>query len=353
LLNKIWLGDENSLESFSNALGLDSCVQIQDVNINSQTLGPLAYGSFKINFFKAILTAAKTLSNVAPPIAVVINALDWLFTNVIKVDTGLVITPTLSAEIVTPISPSSDLSLATTAVVFDEDISSKQTTSTVSYSAKETTNYNSVGLNYGPLVYRLSLTNNWNYYLDLDIDFLSLNIYQNSWSWNLGTFPSFSKEVSASTSQISCSAKLDEPLHATRSESNNGELSIGISDGSGVSNVALLYSTDKVSWERMDIQAQGGQYKAKPISSVQQDTTVYYFFEATDGDNDVYRIDNNGVYYTYLLKPEQTSGDSSFLDFGNTFSGFNLLFIIVAIIVIITIVCTFLLVKQRKKNRIL
>ena len=350
ILNTISLGNDDIIQSFASYLGVNDFVIIENMNINSQTLGPLAFGTIKINFLKAILAAAKALTSLAPPFSAIVEALDWLLTNVIKVGTGLKITPSLNAEIISPISSGSDLTFNTNNLIYGQDISVKRTGTSVNQLAKESKNNNQLTFNLGPLDYRLSFNNDWTYYIDLDVDFLNVDIYQNSWFWDLGTMPSLSTNVAAVTRQIGCSVKLDEPIQASAPQVNNGEVSIQVNDNSGVSNVRLAYSTDRKSWERTNMISKGDIYVSTPISSVNQDTTVYYYFEATDGDNDLYTIDNNGVYYSYLMKPEETS----FLDwinFGNGTSSLFLIMVVVIIVIIVVGITISFIVKKRKSTK--
>ncbi|MCW4047248.1 MAG: hypothetical protein NWE99_06765 [Candidatus Bathyarchaeota archaeon] len=282
ILNTIFLGNDDIIQSFANYLGVNDFVTIENMNINSQTLGRLAFGTIKINFLKAILASAKTLTNLTPPFSDIVKALDWLLTNVIKIDTGLRLTPSLNAEIISPVSSGSELILNTNNLIYNQDISTKRTEVSVSQLAKETRSSNQININLGPLDYRLFFTNNWMYYLDLDIDFLNVNVYENSWTCELGTMPELSTNVAATTRQIGCTIKLDEPIHANAPQVNNGKISILVNDNSGISNIALVYSTDRTSWATASMISQGDIYVATPISSVEQDTTIYYYFEATD-----------------------------------------------------------------------
>ncbi len=104
VLKTISLGtDDNSLQSFLPSISINDYITVEDLQMNSQTLGQIILGSFKVSFLQLILDAAKTLTSVAPPISAIISALDWLVTHVIKVDTGLLIQPIISAEINSPI----------------------------------------------------------------------------------------------------------------------------------------------------------------------------------------------------------------------------------------------------------
>jgi len=347
VLNTIYLGNDDVIQSFANYLGVKDFVTIENMNINSQTLGQLAFVTIRINFLKAVLVAAKTLTSLSPPFSAMVEALDWLLTNVITVGTGLKITPSLNAEIISPISSGSDLIFNTNNLIYAQDISTKRIGTTVNQLARESKNNNQITFNIGPLDYRVSFNSDWTYYLNVDVDFLNVDVYQNSWSCNLGTMPNLSTNVATVTREIGCSVKLDEPIHATAPQVNNGKISIQVNDNSGISNVRLVYSTDRISWERTNMIAQGETYVATLISSVKQYTTVYYYFEATDGDNDVYTIDNNGVYYSYLMEPEQPS----FSDWINNLSdgALNLTIIMIAVLIAIIVITILLVMKKRKR----
>jgi hypothetical protein len=302
-------------------------------------------GSIKIDLLKVILTIAKTISNVLPPISLIINALDWLITNVIKIGSGLIITPSLNGDISSPISSDYQLSIDRQSLIFNQDISSKQTSCQVNSLSNENQNSNNLNLNFGSLDYQLSFDNNWEYYIDLDIDFLGLNLYQNTWTWDLGEFPNLSTSISANTPQINCFVKLDEPIQASTPQTDKGEVSITASDPSGISNIALYYSTDRTNWAYSNMMSNGDHFVARPIDSVQQSTTVYYYFEASDGDGDLYKIDNNAQYYSYNLEPPPQNIQDIFSTGG---SSIGLMIVIIGII--LAIVTFVLLIKGRNKK---
>jgi hypothetical protein len=347
VLKTISLGtDDNSLQSFLPSLSINDYITIEDLQMNSQTLGQIILGSFKVSFLQLILDAAKTLTSVAPPISAVISALDWLVTNVIKVDTGLLIQPVISAEINSPISSDNKLSLNRYTLNYDQDISSKSTLCIVQDSASEGRYNNKLYVNYGPVNYRLSFDNNWRYYLDLDLNFLGLSLYQNSWTWNLGTYPSIFTDIPSSSHQISLNIRIDEPLHATSPSVNDGDISITATDASGISNLVLVYSTDGVNWERTNMNSQGDNFSAKPINSVQTATIVYYYFEAIDGDNDRYTIDNNGQKFSYTMTPV-SMGFSLFTNSSDIW----LIALVAAIVIVLILGLIFIKVlKKRSQN---
>jgi hypothetical protein len=200
-------------------------------------------------------------------------------------------------------------------------------------------------INYGPVNYRLSFNNYWQYYLDLNLNFLGLNLYQNSWNWNLGTFPSLFTDIPTNSGQISLNIKLDEPLRASTPAVTDGDVSITATDASGISNLALIYSTDGVNWQRTNMNNQRDIFSAKPISSVQTTTNVQYYFEATDGDNDHYLIDNNGQKFSYTITPPPMG----FTFFSNT-SGIWLVAVILLIIIAIILGLVYIKVIKKRKS---
>lgn len=355
LLSKISLGDGNILQNYFGNLNLDNIITVENLDVNSQTLGTLASGTIKIDLLRAIFTIAKEISSVQPAISVVVNALDWLLTNVIKTSSGIILTPKISAQLSSNFFSSSDINLNTQNLIFNQDISTKHFTASVNNMAKETSNnYLSVGLN--PLKYILIFDIDWSYYLDIDIDALGLDIYDNSWYWDLGTFPTISSRDSVISRQVSFDVKLDEPTEVNSLNANNGEIVVDLTDTSGFSSVNLLYSEDKSSWHKTEMTAQGTNYVVKPVSSVQEETTLYYYIEAIDGDNDLYRIDNNGAYYSCTIKPESTD------PLGNVFGVLNsaanyltssgstiIIFLVLVIIVIVVLVCGAVLYRRKSK----
>lgn len=343
ILKTISLGtEENDLQEFLPSISVNDYITIENLQLNAQTLGQLMSSSFKVSFLQIILNAAKTLTSVTPPISAIISALDWLVTNVIKVDTGLLLQPTISAEIIAPIYADNKLSLNRNSLNYAEDLSSKTMLCTVKDYASETHNNNQMNINYGPLNYRFSFNNYWQYYLDLNLNFLGLNLYQNSWTWNLGAFPSLFTDIPSSSGQIALNIKLDEPFRASTPAVSDGDVSITATDASGISNLILVYSTDGVNWARTNMNNQGDTFSAKPINTVQTTTTVTYYFEATDGDNDHYLIDNNGQKYSYALTPPPMSF--------SIFSGTSDVWLIAIMIVIITVILGLFYIKVFKKR---
>lgn len=309
VMNKVFMGKDNDIRSFSSYLGIGDFVTIEQININTQNLGKLSSATIKVSFLKAILAAAKTLTSLTPPFSLMVDTLKWLLDNVIKVDTGLKITPSLSAEVISGISSSPRLVFDTDILTYDQDISSKKATSSVSQSLKESRGDNEIDFSLDPIEYALSFTSDWTYYLDVDIDFLSLDVYHNSWSCNLGTSTIPLTKATSATRYVACTAKLDEPVHVTSVEEKDGEISMEANDNSGISNVEIAYSTDLRSWSRMKMIAIDALYRAMPILSVEQDTTVYYYLVVTDGDNDTYSVGSNENYYTYLMKTNNSNSD--------------------------------------------
>jgi hypothetical protein len=159
-------------------------------------------------------------------------------------------------------------------------------------------------LNCGPLEYRLNINAYWDYYLDLRVNCLGLNLYENSWNWYLGCCPSYSNQLLSLSQQITPQLKLDEPLEVSEPEINDGQIKLGLNDNSGLSTVNLFYSTDKFDWKPITMTNEGGTFLARPLNEVETETTVYYYIKAVDGDNDEYLLDNNGLYYSYTVQPK-------------------------------------------------
>ncbi len=346
VMNKIFMGKDNeNLQSFSSYMGFGDLVTIEKMSVNTQTLGKLTSATIRVSFLKAILAAAKTLTSLTPPFSLMVDTLKWLLDNVIKVDTGLEITPSLNAEVISGISSDPELVFDADIVIYDQDISAKKATASVSRSSKETGSNNEINFRLDPLEYAISFASDWTYYFDVDIDFLSLDVYHNSWSWNLGTTRTPLTKASSATERIICNTKLDDPVHVTSIQESNGEISIGASDNSGISNVEVAYSTDTKSWSKIRMTTQGDLYKVTPINSVEQDTTVYYYLAVTDGDNDTYVIDNNGTYYSYLMEPNNSNSN-----WISDLADRSLMLILAAVTVFLVIIVTTILFLRKKRR---
>ena len=351
VLNTISLGENEVIQTVSNYFGVNEFISIRNIDLNTHNLGRLAFAEIKISFLEAILAAAKAITSLAPPLTALIEALDWLLTNVIKVDTGLTLSPSLNAEIVSPISSDSRLIFNTNSIVFSEDSSTKTTFSTVNSLSKESVDSNQIFLNYGPLEYRLSFLTDWSYYMDLDLDFLGIAFIDEHWNWNLGAFPTLSTGLPATTAQISCDVKLDEPLDASTPDITDGDVKISLSDGSGISDAYLFYSTDKVSWQQIQMNYDGTSYEVKPIDSVEAPTTVYYYVEATDGDDDKYRIDNNGLYFNYNLEPKSVDIFDWLTDLTpNSSNPLGFILMLVATAIVLGLVVVIIRRRRRKQS---
>lgn len=350
-LNTISFGEDVSTQTITNYFGVNEFVSIRNLELNPSGLGRLAFAEIKISFLEAILAAAKAvITSLAPPLRALVDALDWLLTNIIKVDTGVTIYPSLNAEIVTPISSSSDLIFETSTLVFSEDVSSKIISTTVNPESKESEMNNQIVVNYGPLEYRLSFFNDWSYYLDLDLDFLGIEFVDEHHNWRLGTFPTLSTGIPAITNQITCDVIIDEPLEASPPEVNDGTIELILSDNSGISNVTLLYSTDKANWQQISMTPDGNQYNSKPIESVDRSTTVYYYVDVSDGDYDIYTIDNNGLYFNYNLEPEIDQSSPIEWISNVVLDSSNEAIIIISVILLI-IICVALIIIKKKRGK--
>jgi hypothetical protein len=113
-----------------------------------------------------------------------------------------------------------------------------------------------------------------------------------------------------------------------------------LQDKSGVSEVTLYYSLDKASWNSTTLSLQTGiSYSQKPISSVSQDTVVYYYLKALDGSGNPYYIGTAGTCYNYTLKAQLLSPRN--------------LGIISVIIVFIAAVTGVIVFRKRAKKKVL
>jgi hypothetical protein len=103
MLNKIWLGNSNTLESFIVDKKLNEIVTIDYLTLNPQSLGQLIEGKIRVDILEAILTVGKELVLIEPFHSIIIG-LDWVLDNVIETDTGFEIRPSVTTEIISPIN---------------------------------------------------------------------------------------------------------------------------------------------------------------------------------------------------------------------------------------------------------
>lgn len=357
-LDKIWLGNVDTLQSFIVDEELNEIVKIDYLNLNPQSLGTLLEGKIRIDILEAILTVGKQLVLIEPFHAVIVG-LDWILDNVIETESGFEVCPSVSTEIISSINVGSSITTDYSTLLFNSDMSKKSIFSTVNPSAQENLGYNKLDFNCGPLQYRLNVNADWRYYLDLKVNCLGLNLYENSWNWYLGSCPSYSSQLYSVSQQITPNLKLDEPMQITEPEITDGEINFGLYDNAGVSTVNLLYSTDKIDWKTISLTNNGECFSAAPINEVESLTTVYYYIEAIDGDNDQYVLDNNGFYYSYILEPkpqqEKNSDSQNPLEtIVETISGCNdnnlIIFLTIFGVAIISIVLVAVVIKKRRKT---
>lgn len=307
-MDKIWIGDFDSLNSYGDWLELDNYAIVQDLSINSATLGELASAEIRLDFVRAIFDIAEGLSVVAPPTSVLIKVLDWLVTEVLGLSTGLVISPKVSAFVESPVfSNSKDANVDANTIRFDEEMSAKTLALTVDSNAQEKSGNNEFVVHLSPFSFVYSFDVDWQYYINVNVDVLGVNIYDNEWLFDLFSFPSIESNSEAVEQSVSFSTRIDEPLKATAPSIDNGEISIQLSDDSGISESVVHYSTDRSYWKEAPTSRAGETYSATPISEVSQETKIYYNVKAKDGDGDSYTIDDGGDYFQYTIKPRARS----------------------------------------------
>lgn len=311
-IDKIFLGDPDTLETYSSVFNLPSFVHIERMSYNPNTLGELASGKIRVDFLEAILEVAETLSIVNPVIQTAIRVLRWLVQDVFHTSTGLLITPKVSARIDSPIMadvPVQNLGLS--CLEFGADISEKVISASLSSSSEEGEINNYFSIDLSPFMYRLFFDVDWDYYFDVNLDVLGVSWYKNNWLFDLLEYPKLSWDAHTIKQRIPFSMKLDEPLTASDPQSEAGTISVELDDKAGVEKAELSYSIDKSSWQTIDMTSSSNVYHATP--SVPEKTKVYYFVRVTDGDGDSYELNNHGSYFFYIL-PEPGSPISRFLN---------------------------------------
>lgn len=305
VMDRIWIGDFDSGKYYAESLELGNYVVVKDLFINSATLGELASAEIRLDFLKAIFEIAEDLSLVVPPVSALIHILDWLVTEVLGLSTGLIISPKISAFVESPVfTYSKDASVDTNVIRFDNEMSAKTMPLTVDSKAREKSEGNEFIVYLSPVSFVYSFDADWQYYIDVNIDFLNVDIYENEWLFDLFSFPSIERDSEAVKQSVSFSTRIDEPLKATFPRIDGEEISIQLSDNSGVLESVVHYSTDRSYWKEALMSRVGETYSATPIKEVSKETKIYYIVKAKDGDGDSYTIDDKRNYFYYTLKPQ-------------------------------------------------
>jgi len=304
VIDQIFIGDSNTLESYANAINLPSFVTIERISYNTDTLGELLSGKIRVDFLKAILTAAEGLSIVNPVLQAALRVLRWLVQDVFNTSTGLLITPKLSARIESPtITDTRVQNLGVSSLKFESDMSSKAIPAPLSSTSEEGTLGNNFSIDLSPMMFRLLFDVDWDYYFDVDLHALGVSLYKNNWNFPLFTYPKLSWDSVTVKPKVPFSMKVDEPLAASNPQSEVGTVRIQLDDKSGIERAEMKYSTDKTSWQTVQMTHGSNIYSATP--SVPEDTPIYYYISVADGDGDVYEINNDEAYFSYILPKPQ------------------------------------------------
>jgi hypothetical protein len=188
-------------------------------------------------------------------------------------------------------------------VNFENDLSPKNIQLSAAADAYETNGTNEFLVDFSPVSFSYLFDVGWQYYFDIDIGLLGRSLYQHIWTFDICRGPCINWNSQQLQTSLEISPKIDEPLLATEPTVNDGKIAVDLHDKSGVSEVTLYYSPDKVSWNSTTLSLETGtSYSQKPISSVSQDTVVYYYFKAVDGAGNPYYIGTAGSCYNYTLK---------------------------------------------------
>jgi len=244
----------------------------------------------------------------------------------------------ISAFIKSPVfSESHVANIGVNEIRFDEDISVKKIPLNLFPTAEERCMDNDFTVFLSPITFFYSFKTDWQYYFDVDVKLLKVNIYQNTWLFDLFTYPAVQWDSSVVKQAMPFSLRVDEPPQATRPSDEYGKVAITLHDKSGISEVIMYYSTDRSNWENTLMEKTGEIYSVAPIEEVSEEITVYYYMHVKDGDEDFYKIDNMGNYYSYTLKPQPKLQPKQ-TPIAQLLSPSNLLFIRVIIFTVFIIV---------------
>jgi hypothetical protein len=310
MLEKVWLGDFTDGQMLSiakDALPLERYVTLQRLDIGSVGLGTLVLGEIKIDLLKAVRDALLLCLSVPPSLLGLIDKLSW-FLSLLKVSSGLLITPKISAYASCPIQSSSNFaSLGTNLVQFVTDLSPKNVQLSIATDAKEKNGTNEFAVKFSPISFSYLFDVGWQYYFDINVGLLGFSLYQDEWTFDIFRGPCVNWDSQPIQTSLEIASKIDEPMQVTEPSVNDGSIALDLNDPSGISEVALYYSLDKVIWNSTTLSrtlAQTGTtYSQRPMSSVLEDTVVYYYLKATDGDGDPYYIGTAANCYNFTLKP--------------------------------------------------
>jgi hypothetical protein len=341
MLNKVWIGDFTGGELLSvakNTMNLNGWMSLQQLQINDVGLGTLVVGTMKLDLFRAVLNALKTLF-IPAPLSYLVDALDWLVSNFFKVSTGLFITPKISAYASSPVQSKSNFaSVGTNLLSFENDLSPKNVQLSTTADAHETNAANEFLIDFNPISFSYLFDVGWQYYFEL-----ALGPWQHTWTFDICRGPCINWNSQQLQTSLEISPKMDEPLQATEPTVNDGMIAIDLQDKSGISEATLYYSLDRVSWNSTTVSSEPGtSYSQRPISSVSEDTVVYYYLKIFDGDGDPYCIGTANNCYNYTLK-------ASLLSILQSPRSLTIVAVIIVFIAALTGVIVF---RKRAKNKI-
>jgi len=306
-LDKVWVGDFTGGQLLSiakDALNLNSYVTLQRLDIGNVGLGTLVLGEIKIDLLRAVLYALLHLLSVPPPLLKLVEKLDWIVSQFLKVSTGLLITPKISAYASCPIQSSSQsANVGTNLVRFETDLSPKNVQLSIASDAKEKNGTNEFAVGFSPISFSYLFDVGWQYYVDIDISLLGLSLWQHIWTCDIYRGPCVNWDSQPLQNSLEIVSRIDEPLQATEPSANDGKISVDLRDKSGISEATLYFSLDRVSWNSTTLSFETGtSYSQRPISSVSEDTVVYYYLKALDGDGDLYYIGTVDNCHNFTLK---------------------------------------------------
>jgi hypothetical protein len=307
MLNKVWIGDFSGGQLLSVAkstMNLNRYVTLQQLDINDVGLGTLVLGKIKVDLFRAVLYTLKSLV-IPHPLDDLVDVLDWLISNFFEVSTGLLITPKISAYASCPIrSSSQSANVGTNLIQFESDLSPKNVQLSIATDAKEKNGTNKFAVDFSPISFSYLFDVGWQYYFDINVGLLGLSLYQHEWTFDIFRGPCANWDSQLIQTSLEIDSKIDEPMQATEPSVNDGSIGVDLNDPSGISEGTLYYSLDKVFWNSTILsQETRTTYSQRPISSVLEDTVVYYYLKAMDGDGDPYYIGTAANCYNFTLKP--------------------------------------------------
>ena len=287
-------------DTVMDVAGIDQYVHVEDMILGEDPLGTLASGEFKINLLHLLLDLIEELA-AGTPLSFVAAVLDWFISDVLGAESGLVVIPSVATALNANISTSSPiLCLSSSSINFSPEDEKASFLVQVDPAAREG---DPLTIDVGPLVYSYSMVFDWEWYIAVNIQLLGLVIAQNEWRIPIMRFPEATWESEPVTERFVLALHVDEPLYTSAPEVKQRQVILEMEDPSGITEACLEYTLDSLYWSSMPLVRKSGFFEGTFPSFNLLPQTIAYQFRVTDGDGDVYLINNAGRPFQTELPP--------------------------------------------------